>query len=184
MRGTASLAVAASPRRTGATSACTRDAQSRALLAEPPSSQTSGSPRSEFRPPTTGAAPRRAVRQQSILVDRAFARWDSRDRAQDTRVALGRLFTTCQNSHPLLGFDPPGVDVEDLAPDFASCSPLALGRTSRAVAGASGSQSVLVATVVPPVARTSELPHPRGFPTLVQQPGPAGFVPSGSWFRL
>jgi hypothetical protein len=76
--------------------------------------------------------------------DRAFARWNTGIGAQDARVVSGRHSTACRDSHLSWVSRPSGFDDVDRALDFASRSPLALGRTARAVPepqGINGSSS-------------------------------------------
>jgi len=60
---------------------------------------------------------------------------------------LGACVTRLPSSHLSWLFRPPGVDSADLGLDFASRSPLVLAWAARALAGTSGSRSVLTATV-------------------------------------
>ena len=58
---------------------------------------------------------------------------------------LGACFTRLPSSHLSWPFRPPGVDSADLGLDFASLSPPVLALAARALAGTSGSRSVLTA---------------------------------------
>jgi len=58
---------------------------------------------------------------------------------------LGALFKRLPSSHLSWLFRPPGVDSVDLGLDFASLSPPVLASAARALAGTSGSRSVLTA---------------------------------------
>jgi hypothetical protein len=98
--------------------------------------------------------------------DRACARWDPRVGAQDVCVVPGRVFTAIRGSHLSWGSALQGPDTEDLALDFASRSPHALGRTARAVAGASGSRSIFAAAALPAFAFRTASPSWVSYPRV------------------
>jgi hypothetical protein len=159
--------------------------------------QTIGSPRSELRPPALDVAPPGLCRQQG-----AVRRWSvhvrPRSWSHDQDVRAG-----------MQGFEP-----RTRAWLRDGCSPFAEARTSLGVSSLQGLTARTLRWISPAAplsllavprgplpepqgldrssSRQSfsrspvrlELPHPPGFPTLVQQPGPANLIPSGSWFRL
>jgi hypothetical protein len=120
--------------------------------------------------------------------DRAFARWDSRVGAQDVRVSPGRHPCRLPKPHLSWGSALQGLHCKELAADFAAGSPLALGRTARADAGASGSLSFPTATdprtclslwrtsTSQSTCRRSERPVARSKASY--RPSLLGFVPS------
>jgi len=83
---------------------------------------------------------------------------------------LGACFTRLPSPHLSWLLRPPGVDSVDLGLDFASLSPPVLALAARALAGTSGSQSVLTAAGGGVLSRS-----PASFPVYLAL---LGFLPS------